>query len=900
VSARRLGLPAALLLAGAALLAHANGIPGGFTYDDKAIVRDNPRIRSPSSAGQLFTTQYFGGPPGSGTAYRPVLLLSFAVEWWIHGEDGTSFRAVNVLFHVLATLLLARLLLELELARPVALGAAVLFAVHPVHVEAIAGIVGRGETQAAVLMLLSLLLALRVDRGARRRRLAMAGALLAFLLAVLTKESAAVAPALLLLALAWKSDGGAAGRVRRAIADGWVYAAGAAVLLGGVFAVRRLVLGGALRAAGTGIFELENPLAPLRPLDRVANACAILFRYLGRLALPLRLSADESAWSLPVLTPRSVVFWAAPVLLAALAIASGWRILRATPRSGRRPEALGMLFFLVAFLPTSNLLFPTGTIFAERLAYLPSAGFCLAAAAAIAGRSPDRAALSSGRLAVLCGAVLLLAARTIVRNPVWENDETLFTNLVRASPNSAKAHYDFAYMSVAQDHVPRALAEYRRAAEIYPRYWDAWAGVGHCERLLGRLEDAERAYAESVRVQPAYENGWFGLGVTRQARGDDDGAERAWRTGLRRTPQSLPLAYRVAVLLSRQRRPQAIFAWRRALSIEPGSLPSRVGYGELLLSLGRIDEARRETAETLRMSPRYQPALDLQKRISRSESVGPERRAETRDRNPGSMHPMLVCRLFFAGEDLLRAAARGAGGDAWVPAVVEAQEGDDERVRHPRAEDREHAGPHDEGGQALPEVRSSERHPEIVVQKAVPRQPSSRRRRAHERVADAVAEGIHRGQRPRIPDEGSEQGVELVEPEDHRDADRHDRVEADERREADADADRHRGGDALGRFRAAHPLEDELQPQPLERTEAAVLRALLEGVGRVGIVRGSHAPASRWSCPSAATSRSPEGPRTTAPEPAVTEPIRVRGAPAEAASSSSAASRSSGTVKSSS
>jgi len=618
VSARRLGLPAALLLAGAALLAHANGIPGGFTYDDKAIVRDNPRIRSPSTLGALFTTQYFGGPPGSGTAYRPMLLLSFAAQWWIHGEDATWFRAVNVLLHVLVTLLLARLLLELDLSRPVALGAAVLFAVHPIHVEAIAGIVGRGETQAAALTLLSLWLAVRAaDPSARRRRLAMAGALLAFLLAVLTKESAAVAPALVLLALAWKAEGSAGERIRRVVSAGWVYAAGAAGLLGAVFAVRRLVLGGAIKAAGTGIFELENPLAPLRPLARAANASAILLRYLGRLALPLRLSADESAWSLPLLAPRSAVFWIAPALLAALALAAAWRLSRVTGSSSRRPEALGALLFLVAFLPASNLLFPTGTIFAERLAYLPSAGFCLAAAAAIAGRTNDRRALSSGRLAVLCGAALLLAARTIVRNPVWESDETLFTNMVRVSPSSAKAHYDFAYMSVARNHVPRALAEYRRATEIYPRYWDAWAGVGHCERLLGNLEASERAYAESVRVQPAYENGWFGLGMTREARGDDDGAERAWRTGLRRTPRSLPLAYRVALLLSRQRRPQAIFAWRRALAIEPGSLPSRVGYGELLLSLGRVDDARRVTAETLRMAPRDEAARELEKRISR-------------------------------------------------------------------------------------------------------------------------------------------------------------------------------------------------------------------------------------------------------------------------------------------
>jgi tetratricopeptide (TPR) repeat protein len=500
----------------------------------------------------------------------------------------------------------------------VAVGAALLFAVHPMHVEAVAGIVGRGETQAAALTMLSLLLALRfADRTARFRGLLMAGALAAYLLAVLTKESAAVAPALLLLALAWKAEGGAGRRAASAVARGWAYATGCAAMLGAVFGARALVLGGALRASGTGIFELENPLASLSAGARSANACAILFRYLGRLALPLRLSADESAWSIPVLGSRDAVFWAAPLLLAALALASAWRLLRRgdVAPEPRRAAALGLLFFLGAFLPTSNLLFPTGTIFAERLAYLPSAGVCLAAAAAIAGRTPVDSRLPPGRLALLSAVALLLAARTIVRNPVWQSDESLFTNMVRVAPASAKAHYDVAYMSVAEGRVPDGLAEYRRATEIYPRYWDAWAGLGHCERLLGRLEESERAYAESVRIQPVYENGWFGLGVTREARGDDDGAERAYLTGLRRVPQSLPLAYRLAVLLSRERRPAAIHAWHRALAIEPGSLPSRVGYAEWLLSSGRTDEARREIAETLRMAPKYGPALELRKKL---------------------------------------------------------------------------------------------------------------------------------------------------------------------------------------------------------------------------------------------------------------------------------------------
>src|SRR5262249_41120403 len=141
------------LLSGACLLSYANGLTGAFAYDDKAIVRDNLRIRTPERVLELFTTQYFGGRPGTGTAYRPVLLLSYAVQWWIHGGDPVPYHALNVLLHVLVTLALAVLLLRAGLSLPAALSAALLFAVLPIHVEAVTSVVGRGETLAAAFLL---------------------------------------------------------------------------------------------------------------------------------------------------------------------------------------------------------------------------------------------------------------------------------------------------------------------------------------------------------------------------------------------------------------------------------------------------------------------------------------------------------------------------------------------------------------------------------------------------------------------------------------------------------------------------------------------------------------------------------------------------------------------------
>src|SRR6266498_674310 len=632
---------AAVLIA-ACILTYANGLGGGFTYDDKAIVRDNPRIRSPGNVSQIFATSYFGGPRGAGTVYRPVLLLSYAVEWWIHGRQAVAFHAVNVLLHAGATLLLAALFLRIAIPPAAAFAGALLFAVAPIHVEAVTSLVGRGEVLAAVFTLLYLHLALRHFRlssfalrasedrspaaappslfGLRRtRRLpALLAALLCYALAVLTKESGSSAPALALLLFVFVEEGGLRERLGRAFVRGFPVFCGSGAALAGIFLLRRWVLGGFIKSPGTGIFEVENALFPLDPLPRAVNACVILFRYLGRTVFPLHLSADESAWSIEVVSGKAPLAIGSVLLLAGITAAALRRL------SSRSPLALGFLFFCLAFLPASNLLFPIGTIFAERLAYLPSAGLCLAAGALIAGSEARRSAsegpcgppnplpaLTPRRSRLVAAAVLLLGARTIVRNSVWWSDEGLFLNLVRTAPESAKAHYDIAYIWAEERQYSRAREQYEQATEIYEDYWDAWAGKGRVEKEMGLLSDAEDSYESAIEANPRYENGYFGLGQVREARGDPAGAEEIYRKGLARKKESLPLAYRLAVVRSRLEWPAALEDWRRALALGPSTPSVHADFASWLVRVGKTEDAAREARLALAFEPRYLPALCL-------------------------------------------------------------------------------------------------------------------------------------------------------------------------------------------------------------------------------------------------------------------------------------------------
>jgi protein O-mannosyl-transferase len=609
---RRGAAIATFLLLAAGIVCYSNGLAGDFTYDDKAIVRDDPRIRAPAGIAQIFTTPYFGGPRGVGTGFRPILLTSYAVQWWIQGGRVVGYHVVNLLLHALVTLLLLRLLHRLSVPEPAAFAAALLFAVHPVHVEAVTSLVGRGETLAAAFVLAFVLTALAFRVARRRRNLLLAAALLWYALGLLTKESAAVAPALALVAFWRLEEGNALRRLGSALRKGLPLYLGAAVVLALDLVYRRWVLGGFLKSGSFRIFELENPLAPLAPLERASNAATILLRYVGRLVLPVHLSADESAWSIPVRHGFDAEGLAALALLGALVVA-------AVARERSRPDvAFGTLLFFAAFAPTANVFFPTGTIFAERLAYLPSAGFCLALGAAVVGGSRDERTVSRFRAGVLLAIALAFASRTVVRNRVWKDDETLFAETVRTSPQSAKARYNLAWVSMEHGRLEPALAEYTRATRIYPKFFDAWAGKGLAEQRLGLLAAAERSYSKSLEVAPTYENGFFRLGDVRELRGNLTGAERAFSLGLEKQPKSTPLAFRLAKVRSRLGRPSAEADWKRAIEVARGASPFRLGYAQWLVERGKIGEARFQAREVLRRRPIEVAALRILADTSRA------------------------------------------------------------------------------------------------------------------------------------------------------------------------------------------------------------------------------------------------------------------------------------------
>jgi protein O-mannosyl-transferase len=463
------------LLIAAVMLVYGNSLWNGYTMDDGLYVTGNTQVTAPTLRGLFTPNQY-------SKVLRPVTFASFALDWIAGRGHPMGFHVVNLLLHAgvtcLVFVLMQMLLAGLPRGRIIAFVAALIFAVHPIHTEAVSSIVGRAELLAAGFLLAAWILHLR-DRPWL--------ALLCFALALLSKESAAVFLPLLVV------GDYATGKLKPYSRYVWT-ALVTALYVGILWQVH----GGHF---GTGaISKIDNPLASIPVTRRVLNALHVAWKYVALQIYPATLSCDYSFNQIPVyLDMRNALPW----LFATLAVVGAW-----VWAVRRRKTALVLAggIYVCGFAMTSNILMPVGTIMGERLAYFPSIGFCLLAALAWEWLWERRKTAAFGVMAVVVAA---LGIRTVVRNRDWKDNLTLYSAAVHALPNSAKMHSNLGYAYLEQGKLDLARKELDAALRIYPENPDALEAYGLLESRIGNYAAAgrflEQAFYTSTRDNPNYD-----------------------------------------------------------------------------------------------------------------------------------------------------------------------------------------------------------------------------------------------------------------------------------------------------------------------------------------------------------------------------------------------------------
>jgi tetratricopeptide (TPR) repeat protein len=463
------------LLPAAATLVYGNSLLNSFTYDDFPYVLNNPAVTNPSIKG------FFEATRGS-NVFRPVTFASFALNWLLGNVHALGYHLFNLLLHAAVTVLLyfvLRALLEnVPRAETIAFVAALLFAVHPIHTEAVASIAGRSELLAAAFLLAAWLFHLH-DR--------VAPALVCFVLAMLSKESAV---AFLPLALAGDY---VRGKLKPLARYAWI--AVVALLYMGV-----LWKGQGGRFGEISIHFVDNPLAKLPAMWRVLNALRIAWKYVGLQIYPAILCCDYSYDAI-----KTYISWrhTVPAAIATLVVVALWAWAMWTRRTG---WALAGAIYLAGFSVTANILIPTGTVMGERLAYVPSAGFCLLVALVWIKLANHRPALAWAALGLLVAA---LGVRTVLRNGDWRTNFTLFLATARAAPESARAHSNLGAQYMDQGKLDIASTEFQTALRIFPDFPDALEFYGLAQSRQGHNEEArqllERAFSLTQKGNLAYD-----------------------------------------------------------------------------------------------------------------------------------------------------------------------------------------------------------------------------------------------------------------------------------------------------------------------------------------------------------------------------------------------------------
>lgn len=444
----------------AALALYALSLRNGFAYDDVPLILLDARVHSLRNLRDIVFGPYWPAGAEDLAIWRPLTTLSFAVDWALSDGRAAWFHATNTALNAVACVLAFLVLCEF-FTPAAALVGALLFTVHPVHVEAVANVVGRAEMLAGIPMLAACLLWARRSAEEVRPtgRIVLATAVL-FAVALLAKESAAMLPFLLLLIDAARGRW----RLERQSIVAYVRAIGPALLA--LFAV--LVAYASLRAAVLGglVPARVHPAAAVldRRSELVLTALQAWPVYLRLLLFPRTLLIDYGP---RIIMPATA--WTGPALVGFLIltglVAGG--VLAHLRGHGR--AALALLWFPVAIVPVSNLLVTIGVLVAERTLYVPS--FALAVAGASAAVALGRLASRAGRRTALVLGVVglaLLGARSVIRVPEWDSTERIFAALARDRPDSFRAHWVLGRAARQAGDRETARAHYAEAVQLWP------------------------------------------------------------------------------------------------------------------------------------------------------------------------------------------------------------------------------------------------------------------------------------------------------------------------------------------------------------------------------------------------------------------------------------------------
>lgn len=594
-----------LLVAVVAAGIYGNALRNGFVFDDLVFITNGRQTESLSNLPKMF------GLSGGGLSYRPVRLASYTIDRAIFGIAEPwgpfGFHLSNLIYHTISSILVLFLFRRLTRNAWIAVGGALLFALHPVHVDSVTYVSGRKDVLCTMFGLMSVLSYLRwrdKDRSSVVRTVLYTGAtIFLFALAALSKEMAVSVPILIFLVemsrqlRPTRSGSGDAARddaARDTVAVGttsadvsrhrsW-FAVGFAALRRGAPMFGTLIVMATLAAGYFLLFSkgTSQTWHGGNPVANFATVTRVMSYYVWLALVPYRLVGDYYYDSFPL----SEGFLEPAVIGSIVALAAIVIGLFVVAR--RQPLLwLGGVWFLVAFLPVSHII-PHHELVGERFMYLPSVGFCLAAAVLL-DQVRTRVSPRVG-MAMLLLVLSAYGVRTATRNLDYHTDATFWRSVVSMEPRNARARMHVGYnlyyeakvaqargdRTTATEKMRAAVVEMEMCLSLVPNFRGGHYNLGRVYEELGDHHRAIEEYREELSYRE-WMDARFNLGNLLGRLNRLEEALVEFEALLERYPAAHMAAYYAGLCHERLgNRAEALASFERALKINPDNTDAKL------------------------------------------------------------------------------------------------------------------------------------------------------------------------------------------------------------------------------------------------------------------------------------------------------------------------------------
>ncbi|XP_022378406.1 transmembrane and TPR repeat-containing protein 1 isoform X2 [Enhydra lutris kenyoni] len=634
---------AAALLAGASCLCYGRSLQGEFVHDDVWAIVNNPDVRpgAPLRWG-IFTNDFWGKGMAENTShksYRPLCVLTFKLNIFLTGMNPFYFHAVNVVLHCLVTLVLMYTCDKAVFRnRGLAFATALLFAVHPVHTEAVAGIVGRADVLACLLFLLAFL---SYNRSVDQHHVGECFPpttspfflLLSLFLgtcAMLVKETGITVFGVCLV-----YDLFSLSHKQEKLSNGVIHQRSpqqpASPQPSSLPVHPHRENGKQQRFPHRGAWggchspSLPEPKSsgfPVSPRAVWSMMRFLTYSYLlafnvWLLLAPITLCYDWQVGSIPLVETIWDVRNLATILLAVVMTLLSLHCLAAFKRLEHKEVLVGLLFLVFPFIPASNLFFRVGFVVAERVLYMPSMGYCILFVHGLRKLCAGLNRWGATTLTVCTALLLLLFSwKTVKQNEIWLSRESLFRSGVQTLPHNAKVHYNYANFLKDQGRNREAIYHYRTALRLYPRHASALNNLG---TLTRDTAEAKMYYQRALQLNPQHNRALFNLGNLLKSQEKKEEAITLLKDSIKYGPEFADAYSSLASLLAEQERfKEAEEIYLAGIKSCPDSSDLHNNYGVFLVDTGSPEKAVAHYQQAITLSPSHHVAMVNLGRLYRS------------------------------------------------------------------------------------------------------------------------------------------------------------------------------------------------------------------------------------------------------------------------------------------